>query len=164
LTNSANHYATPPTRQADSRLTRLVTPNLELALTPLRLAAIRRDRLASQAGSRVHGVVRASEELISSRPLVTRTHAPRTSVAVFRSRRRVYDSIHCNRIHELNPTELPPVRELQCERPLRNTYAEKCEHARINCRLLHRPVAEWLACWTQAQKGPGSNRSRDAVG
>jgi len=25
-------------------------------------------------------------------------------------------------------------------------------------------VVEWLACWTQAQKGPGSNRSRDAVG
>jgi len=25
-------------------------------------------------------------------------------------------------------------------------------------------VAKWLACWTQAQKGPGSNRSRDAVG
>ena len=25
-------------------------------------------------------------------------------------------------------------------------------------------VAEWLGCWTQAQKGPGSNRSRDAVG
>ena len=25
-------------------------------------------------------------------------------------------------------------------------------------------VAEWLAGWTQAQKGPGSNRSRDAVG
>jgi len=25
-------------------------------------------------------------------------------------------------------------------------------------------VAEWLACWTRAQKGPGSNRSRDAVG
>ena len=24
-------------------------------------------------------------------------------------------------------------------------------------------VAEWLACWTQAQKGPGSKRSRDAV-
>jgi len=22
-------------------------------------------------------------------------------------------------------------------------------------------VAEWLACWEQAQKGPGSNRSRD---
>jgi len=25
-------------------------------------------------------------------------------------------------------------------------------------------VAEWLACWTQAQKVPGSNRSRDTVG
>ena len=25
-------------------------------------------------------------------------------------------------------------------------------------------VAEWLACWTQARKGPSSNRSRDAVG
>jgi len=25
-------------------------------------------------------------------------------------------------------------------------------------------VAEWLACWTQAQKGPGSNRSRDRSG
>jgi len=25
-------------------------------------------------------------------------------------------------------------------------------------------VAEWLACWTQAQKVPDSNRSRDAVG
>ena len=25
-------------------------------------------------------------------------------------------------------------------------------------------VAEWLACWTQAEKDPGSNRSRDTVG
>jgi len=25
-------------------------------------------------------------------------------------------------------------------------------------------VADWLVCWTQAQKGLGSNRSRDAVG
>jgi len=25
-------------------------------------------------------------------------------------------------------------------------------------------VDEWLTCWTHAQKGPGSNRSRDAVG
>ena len=25
-------------------------------------------------------------------------------------------------------------------------------------------VAEWLACWTQAQKDLGSNRSRDTVG
>jgi len=25
-------------------------------------------------------------------------------------------------------------------------------------------VAEWLACWTQAQNSPGSNRSRGDVG
>ena len=25
-------------------------------------------------------------------------------------------------------------------------------------------VAKWFACWTQAQKGPGSNRSRNIVG
>jgi len=25
-------------------------------------------------------------------------------------------------------------------------------------------VAEWLACWTQEQKGLGSSRSRDSVG
>jgi len=36
-------------------------------------------------------------------------------------------------------------------------------------RIPHHPpsggsVTEWLACWTQAQKGPGSNCSRDAVG
>ena len=30
--------------------------------------------------------------------------------------------------------------------------------------LMGGSVAEWLACWTQAQKGPGSNRSHDAVG
>ena len=37
-----------------------------------------------------------------------------------------------------------------------------------NTNLLHECQggweAEWLACWTQAQKGLGSNRSRDAVG
>ena len=30
--------------------------------------------------------------------------------------------------------------------------------------LLGGSVAEWLACWTQAQMGPGSNCSRDALG
>jgi len=30
-------------------------------------------------------------------------------------------------------------------------------------KLTSYTVAEWLACWTQAQKGLGSNRSRDAV-
>ena len=33
----------------------------------------------------------------------------------------------------------------------------------LSC-LVGGSVAEWLACWTQVQKGPGSNRSRDAVG
>ena len=32
------------------------------------------------------------------------------------------------------------------------------------CWCVGGSVAEWLACWTHAQKGPGSNRSRDAVG
>ena len=36
-------------------------------------------------------------------------------------------------------------------------------YRRIETMSYH-SVAEWLACWTQAQKGPGSNRSRDAVG
>ena len=32
----------------------------------------------------------------------------------------------------------------------------------IRLTLLHGgSVAEWLACWTPVQKGPGSNRSRD---
>jgi len=30
-------------------------------------------------------------------------------------------------------------------------------------RTVYGLLAEWLACWTQAQKGLGSNRSRDAV-
>jgi len=33
-----------------------------------------------------------------------------------------------------------------------------------NKRTTGGSVAEWSACWTQAQKGPGSNRNRDAVG
>ena len=31
-------------------------------------------------------------------------------------------------------------------------------------QLVGGSVAEWLECWTQAQNGLGSNRSRDAVG
>ena len=38
----------------------------------------------------------------------------------------------------------------------------------MNCALIDNSsggsVAEWLACWTQAQKGLGSNHSHDAVG
>jgi len=37
-------------------------------------------------------------------------------------------------------------------------------HLLLLLLLLGGSVAEWLACWTQALKGPGSNRSRDAVG
>ena len=37
-------------------------------------------------------------------------------------------------------------------------------HYCVNYTLQGGSVAEWLACWTPAQKGPGSNRSRDAVG
>ena len=31
------------------------------------------------------------------------------------------------------------------------------------CTQLGGSVAKWLACWTQVQKGPGSNRSHDTV-
>ena len=31
----------------------------------------------------------------------------------------------------------------------------------INALLLRGSAAEWLACWTQAQKGLGSDRSRN---
>jgi len=40
-------------------------------------------------------------------------------------------------------------------------------HARLTALcpglLVGSSVAEWLACWTQAQKGPGSNRCRVTV-
>ena len=37
-------------------------------------------------------------------------------------------------------------------------------YCRYSAAVVGGSVAEWLACWTQAQMGPGSNRSRDAVG
>jgi len=40
--------------------------------------------------------------------------------------------------------------------PLRREFAESSAYGGS--------VAEWLACWTQAQKGQGVNRSREAVG
>ena len=45
---------------------------------------------------------------------------------------------------------------------LGNTSAENCRNRLVY--VMGGSVAEWLACWTQAQKGPGSNHSRDAVG
>jgi len=37
-------------------------------------------------------------------------------------------------------------------------------HGRYSAAVVGGSVAEWLACWTQAQMDPGSNRSCDAVG
>jgi len=39
------------------------------------------------------------------------------------------------------------------------------EYCRLPSHLVDHggSVAEWLACWTRAQKGAGSNRSRDDV-
>jgi len=39
-------------------------------------------------------------------------------------------------------------------------------HTKFHEDLSHKggSVAEWLACWTQAQKCLGSNRSRNTVG
>ena len=50
-------------------------------------------------------------------------------------------------------------------RPLHRPCTASCAGS-VNKRSLSLggSVAEWLACWTQAQKGPDSNRSRDAVG
>ena len=36
-------------------------------------------------------------------------------------------------------------------------------HRRMFGIVMAGSVAEWLACWTQAQKGPSSNRSREAA-
>jgi len=43
-------------------------------------------------------------------------------------------------------------------------YSKLTYFTYLQLLLLGGSVAEWLACLTQAQKGPGSNRSRDAVG
>ena len=52
------------------------------------------------------------------------------------------------------------------QRQLRRRLTLQASNSRIAqlLRSLGGSVAEWLACWTRAQKGPGSNRSRDAVG
>jgi len=39
----------------------------------------------------------------------------------------------------------------------------QCHTANCYVRTCPYSVAEWLACWTQAHKGLGSNRSSDAV-
>ena len=42
--------------------------------------------------------------------------------------------------------------------------AEVWHDGRYFLDVLDVSVAEWLACWTQAQKGPGSDRVHDTVG
>ena len=46
------------------------------------------------------------------------------------------------------------------------TEGLECRFRRLfpNSSIRGGSVTEWLACWTQAQKGLGSNRSRNAVG
>jgi len=39
-----------------------------------------------------------------------------------------------------------------------------CFICEVSSWVMGGSLAERLACWTQVQKGPGSNRSRDAVG
>jgi len=58
---------------------------------------------------------------------------------------------------------LPVTKNCKSVKILRN-YGHECVVAPFLAHPVYRSVAEWLACWTQAQKGPGSNRSRDAVG
>ena len=41
---------------------------------------------------------------------------------------------------------------------------DECHNTLMHTTQPGGSVAKWLACWTQAQKGLGSNRSRDAVG
>jgi len=86
-------------------------------------------------------------------------------VLIFRSSRPVLHVPHSpclNRLLRVNTARL--------SFPVRHTNEDAtAEMGRIDIRshfmlVLLGSVAEWLACWTQAQKGPGSNRSRDAVG
>ena len=48
------------------------------------------------------------------------------------------------------------------ERFIAESASEK--FVKVGQHLAKLQAAEWLACCTQAQKGSGSNRSRDAVG
>ena len=52
--------------------------------------------------------------------------------------------------------------EARIEMPLRKGHF--WENIHVSTHWLLKNVAEWLACWTQVQKGLGSRRSRDADG
>jgi len=55
-----------------------------------------------------------------------------------------------------------PVFSVSCRCTAVRQSSSACNYPRYQTRGGW--LSEWLACWTQAQKGPGSNRSRDAVG
>jgi len=59
------------------------------------------------------------------------------------------------------PTVSEEAKEREAELDSRLELKVKGDLRILMCSLL---IAEWLACWTLAQKGPGSNRSRGAVG
>ena len=87
-----------------------------------------------------------------------------------------YDGRRARRISVL---QVVPRQEVRTEGIRLRTGRRRAQHRRcrvrictvtIRAQLLHQgvllagSVTEWLACWTRAQKDPGSNRSRDAVG
>jgi len=59
-------------------------------------------------------------------------------------------TVRLNDDAELRPPERPPARVV-------NSFYD-------SVTIAGGSVAEWSACWTQAQYGPGSNRSRNGVG
>ena len=74
-------------------------------------------------------------------------------------RRALYDAV-------VFQQTLPPLAFLQSPPVHVHLQQRECCRRKIQqyCIILGGSVAEWLACWTQAQKGLCSNRSRDAIG
>ena len=68
--------------------------------------------------------------------------------------------LRINLLSSLSPSPMSGTSFVDAYRP---GYMRTCSASVDLCELFV-SVAECLACWTQAQKGPGSNRSGDAVG
>ena len=60
--------------------------------------------------------------------------------------------------------EVVEARRQQIQQRRASALAGYTTSSRAVAAFLGGSVAEWLACWTRAQKGPCSNRSRDAIG
>ena len=69
-------------------------------------------------------------------------------------------------LHTITLTHINRFWKLLAEMLLRTDTTKRLSHFPPQLTNVHAygSVAEWLACWTQAQKGLGSYRSRDAVG